>query len=109
MAELTQDVRYLKGVGEARAKALGKLGIAAVGDLLTHFPRSYEDRTQFSPILAAPLGEAVCIRAMVAAEPRLNRIRRGLELVKLRAVDDSGSVDITFFNQAYVRDQLHTG
>lgn len=109
MAELTQDVRYLKGVGEARAKALGKLGIAAVGDLLTHFPRSYEDRTQFSPILAAPLGEAVCIRAMVAAEPRLNRIRRGLELVKLRAVDDSGSVDITFFNQAYVRDQLHVG
>ena len=109
MAELTQDVRYLKGVGEARAKVLGKLGIAAVGDLLTHFPRSYEDRTQFSPILAAPLGEAVCIRAMVAAEPRLNRIRRGLELVKLRAVDDSGSVDITFFNQAWVKNQLHVG
>lgn len=31
------------------------------------------------------------------------RIRRGLELVKFRVVDESGSVDITFFNQPYIK------
>ena len=109
MSELDQDVRYLKGVGEARAKALCKLGIRQVRDLLDYFPRSYEDRTSFSPIMAAPLEEPVCIRALVASEPRLTNVRRGMRLIKFRAVDDSGSVDITYFNQVYVKDQIHAG
>ena len=36
-------------------------------------------------------------------------MRRGLELVKLRAVDESGSVDIRFFNQPYAKDNLVRG
>ena len=109
MTAADKEIRYLKGVGEARAKALGKLGIATFGDLVEYFPRGYEDRTSFSPIMAAPLDEPVCIRALVANTPTLSRVRRGMELVKLRAVDDSGSVDITFFNQTWVRNQLHQG
>jgi ATP-dependent DNA helicase RecG len=109
MAELQQEVRYLKGVGEARAKALNKLGVYTVRDLLTLFPRAYEDRTHFSPIMGAPLEEAVCIRALVANTPTLTRIRRGMTLVKFRAVDDSGSVDITYFNQVWMRDQIRQG
>ena len=109
MSALDKEIRYLKGVGEARAKALGKLGISTYGDLVEYFPRAYEDRTSFSPIMGAPLDEPVCIRALVANTPTLSRVRRGMELVKLRAVDDSGSVDITFFNQSWVRNQLHQG
>ena len=109
MGAADTEVRYLKGVGEARAKALGKLGIFTFGDLVNYFPRAYEDRTQFSPIMAAPLEEPVCIRALVANAPTLSRIRRGMELVKLRAVDDSGSVDITFFNQSWLRNQIRQG
>ena len=41
------DIKYVAGVGEARAKALQKeLGIATVGDLLYHFPFRYIDRTK---------------------------------------------------------------
>ena len=103
------DVKDLKGVGETRAKALAKLGIHTLGDLVEYFPRGYEDRTTFSPIMGAPLEESVCIRAMVANTPSLVRGRNHLQFVKLRAVDDSGSVDITFFNQAWVRNQLRQG
>ena len=109
MSELDLEVRYLKGVGEARAKALGKLGIVRLGDLLEHFPRGYEDRTSFCPISSAPENEPVCVRALAASEPRLSNVRRGMQLVKLRAVDDSGSVDITWFNQVYIKDQIHAG
>ena len=109
MAAAETEVRYLKGVGEARAKALGKLGIFTFGDLVDYFPRAYEDRTHFSPIMASPLNEPVCIRAMVANPPTLSRIRRGMELVKFRAVDDSGSVDVTFFNQSWIRNQIRQG
>ena len=109
MSNLEQAIEYLKGVGEKRAKAFNKLGIFTVGDLISHYPRRYEDRTLCVSISEAPLEQFVCIKAMVAAPPTLSRVRGGLELVKLRGVDDSGSVDITFFNQAYIRHQLLPG
>ena len=44
MAALNTDIRYIKGVGEARAKALAKLGVTDLRSLLSYFPRAYEDR-----------------------------------------------------------------
>ena len=102
-------VSALRGVGPKKVEAFEKLGVRTLGDLLALFPRRYEDRTQFTPILAAPPDQPVCIRAMVAQEPRLNRIRRGLEIVKLRAVDDTGAMDVSYFNQPYRKNSLHKG
>ena len=109
MAYLDTDVRYLKGIGEKKAQAFNKLGVFSVHDLLSFFPRKYEDRSQYKPIALTCDGETVCIQALIADTPRLVRIRRGMELVKFRIVDESGSVDITYFNQPYVKDQLHRG
>ncbi|MCD8321667.1 MAG: ATP-dependent DNA helicase RecG, partial [Oscillospiraceae bacterium] len=109
MAELNDNIRYLKGVGEARAKAMEKLGIHTLRDLLNYFPRAYEDRRAVCAIADAPLEIPVCVRAMVASPPVASYVRKGMELLKLRAVDESGSVDITWFNQAYLRNQLETG
>ena len=109
MAELDRDIRYLKGVGEQRAKLLNKLGVFTVGDMLSYFPRGYEDRSVICSVAEAPFEEAVCVCLTVSAPPVLSRVRRGMELVKLRAFDDTGSVDITYFNQTYVRNQLRQG
>lgn len=56
MADLNTDIRYIKGIGETRAKALHKLGIATLGDLLSYFPRRWEDRTLERPIRELPVG-----------------------------------------------------
>ena len=109
MADLNTDVRYIKGIGEKKALALNKLGVFSLYDLVSFFPRKYEDRSQYRPIAETLDGETVCIKALVADTPRLMRIRRGMELVRFRAVDESGSVDITYFNQSYVKDNLHRG
>ena len=109
MIDLTASVNSIRGIGEKKAQAFAKLGVFSLYDLLSYFPARYEDRTQFCPIASAPIGEGVCIRALVADMPRLVRVRRGMELVKFRAVDESGSVDITFFNQNYVKDYLSRG
>ena len=74
------------GVGEARAKALARLGLRTAGDLVGYFPRSYEDRRAVSTLRDAPEDAPVCIRAMVAQPPTLSRIRRGLELANQPAV-----------------------
>ena len=109
MADLNTDVRYIKGIGEKKAQAFNKLGVFSLYDLISYFPRKYEDRSQYKPIALVMDGEQVCIRAIVADMPRLVRVRRGMELVKFRAVDESGSVDITYFNQNYVKDNISRG
>ena len=109
MTDLNTSVRCIKGIGEKKAQAFEKLGVFSLYDLLSYFPARYEDRTKFCPIAAAPEGEGVCIRALIADTPRLVRVRRGMELVKFRAVDESGSVDITYFNQNYVKDYFARG
>ena len=92
MADLNTDIRYIKGVGETRAKALHKLGIATLDDLLSYFPRRWEDRTLERPIRELPVGEYACVRAMLAGDPTASRIAGGRTLVKVRAVDDTGAL-----------------
>ena len=109
MADLQTDVRYIKGIGEVRGRSLQKLGISTLQQLISYFPRAYEDRSKFYPIRELPLNENACCRAMIAAEPTAHRISGGRTIVKVRAVDESGVLDITFFNQDYRKSSLHTG
>lgn len=109
MANLSDDVRFIKGIGEKRAAALSKLAINNLLDLISFFPRRYDDRRKSLNIAEAEIDDTVCVTAMVAAEAQLSRIKRGMELVKLRAVDDTGALEIVFFNQSYVRSQLLPG
>jgi len=109
MADLTTNVQYVKGVGEARAKSLRKLGITDLRALISFFPRAYEDRREFRRIADLVPGEYACVRAMVAGEPTLSHIRKGLDLVKLRVVDESAALELTYFNQSYLKNNLHTG
>ena len=109
MADLGTNVRYIKGIGEVRANALEKLGIVTLGDLISYFPRGYEDRTQVRPIRELTAGESVCVRGMVAADLTAYRISGGRTIAKTRVVDDSGSLDLVFFNMEHRRDALHQG
>ena len=102
-------IRYLKGVGETREKLMVKLGIRTVRDLIGYFPRMYEDRTLIKKINGLMIGETVCVCAMAASDPRLAHIRKGLDTVKFKAVDDSGTLDVTFFNQSYIKDAIKQG
>ena len=107
--QLDTDIRYIKGIGEARARSMGKLGIHDLAGLVSYFPRAYEDRTRICPIDQLTDGESVCVRAMVAETPTLSRIRGGQEIVKVRAVDETGALHITFFHSSYVRLTLKRG
>ena len=109
MAELSTNVRYIKGIGETRAKALEKLGITTLRDLIGYFPRTYEDRTLTRPIRDLTEGENVCVRAMIAADPTAPRIPGGRPIVRTRAVDETGTLDVVFFNQEYRKNSLHRG
>ena len=48
---LSTDIKYIKGIGPKRALALSKLSINNVEDLITFFPRAYQDRTVITKIV----------------------------------------------------------
>ena len=96
---IDQPITVLRGVGAVRAKAYAKLGIFTVKDLLFHYPRAYENRGDVRLLATAAEGEKQALLLTVASEPRVARIRRGMNLLKFRAYDESGTCEITYFNQ----------
>ncbi len=107
--DLNTGIRYLKGVGEKRAEAFLKLGIETVSDLLNYFPRDYEDRRDFRNISDVVSGDKVCINAFISGRIKTREIRRGFTVSEFRAVDETGGINIVFFNQKYSVDKLSAG
>ena len=106
MVALDSKIQYLKGVGDARAKALAKQGIFSVYDLLRNYPRTYEDWNFVTPIRDAQLNENVCFKAIVAEVPTVTKINGGRILVKTAIADGTDYMHIVFFNNKYVKDML---
>ena len=109
MATLTDNIQYLKGVGEKRAQLLHKLGIDTVGALLRFYPRSYEDWSLITPISEARGEGNVCIRARVTAPVKEHKVKQNMTLYRFMVADDSGSLQITIFNNKYDAQKIQFG
>lgn len=107
--EFNASIKYLKGVGEKRAAMLGKLGIRTLWDLLTFYPRVYEDWSKIVAIKDAPLNENVCIKAIAGMRCREHKIRKGMTLYKTEVTDGESLIDITFFNNKYAAEKIEQG
>ena len=90
-------VERVKGIGPARAKKLGELGIESVADLLLHVPRRYLDRSQVFDLSDVPLGEEVTIGGVVSS---LNKRHLSRKRVMTRATitDGTAAVNVVWFN-----------
>jgi len=109
LARLSDSVTMLKGVGPAKAKQFANLNIFTLRDLICHFPRGYEDRTRLVPIAKLEADTPACFRAMVMNTPRTAHIRKGLDITKVQVADTTGRLNLTFFNNRYVTDNLLYG
>ena len=109
MARLTDPVTMLKGIGPTKAKQFAALNIFTLGDLICHFPRGYEDRTKLCPIEKLEPDVPACFKAMVMNTPRTSHIRKGLDITRVQVADTTGRLNLTFFNNKYVSEQLQYG
>ncbi len=109
MIDLSQNVQFVKGVGPNRAALLNSLGIYTLGDLITYFPREYEDRSKVKKIAELTPGEEVTIEATVTSEVILKKIRKNMTLLKATVEDNTGMCTLTWFNQTYVKQQIKRG
>ena len=109
MIDFEKDIRYIKGVGPTRVELLNKLGIYTLEDVITYFPRDYEDRGKFKLISELQNEETAAFKAVVISKVSENRIRKGMTIYKSIARDETGSVILTFFNQSYLKNTLQVG
>ena len=98
-------ITALKGVGEKTAKLFQKVDIASVGDLLTFFPRDYESFLEPVTIEVAKPGEVCAIYASVISVPNVKKVRN-LTVVNVNIRDESGSMQLTFFNMPFLKNVL---
>ena len=108
MVDFNKDVKYVKTVGPNRVKLLNKLKIYTLKDLITYFPRDYEDRSKPKNLYECADGEEVLIEAM--ATGKISEMQKGkMTISKLIVKDQTGTCYITWFNQGYLRDKFQPG
>lgn len=108
MIDLEKDVKYIKGVGPNRVKLLNKLGVFTLKDLITYYPRTYEDRSKPKNIAECIDGEEVLIEAY--ASGRVSDVRlSGKTMQKLVIRDETGVATAVWFNQSYLKNKFEQG
>ena len=109
MSGLDVDVKKLYGVGAVRAAAYSKIGIRTVADLLEHYPRGYENRGDVRLLSDTSEDSKASVLLTVATQPKIARLKKHMTLLKFRAYDESGSCEITYFNQDFLKNAFPIG
>ena len=107
--KFSDDIKYIKGVGEARALAFRSIGVSTVGELLRFYPRAYEDWSKILPISQCLIGENVCIKGTVMFPVKNERVRGGMLIAKATITDGDDVIAATFFNNKYIDKMLKSG
>ncbi|HEU4929518.1 MAG TPA: DEAD/DEAH box helicase, partial [Candidatus Krumholzibacteria bacterium] len=106
---LEDAVQFVRGVGPSRAELLRKVGIENVDDLLTYFPRTYYDRRQLATVASLQPGLEATFAARVLSATQRSPFRRRGNLLVAAVGDDTGIVQVVWFNQPYLAKHIQPG
>ncbi len=103
---LNENISVLNGIGPKRAELFRTLGLFTVGDLLSHYPRGYEDRTKVKKIAELTDGETVCVRGRAVSPLRENRIRKNMYVCSVKISDGTSFLELVWFNNRFIKQML---
>ncbi len=98
----------LKGLGPKRLEILGAAGICSPADLLWYLPTGYRDTTQCLPLAQAQSGRFCCIEVSLLDKPGI-RYAGGLSIVRAQAADETGAIQLIWFNQPWNANNYRQG
>lgn len=107
--ELTDDIKQVRGVGVKKEAALARLGIVTVYDLLTYYPRAYEDQSRVTHIADLQPGARVTVMGVIRTVMDRPTRRRGFTVLTALIADDTGCAQATWFNQSFLKRKLREG
>jgi len=108
MSYYDTDIKFVKGIGEKRAQLFKKrLGLFTLQDLISHYPRAYEDWSNPTRMCDIPLNENVCIKAKISSEIQKKVTRnKKIETFQFYIYDRTGQIRVTIFNNRYLAESL---
>ena len=109
MVDLLKDAKYIKGVGPNRIKQLNKLGIYTLEDVITYYPRGYENRGIKKNIADLVDGEEALIVAKCVSKMTEIRIRKNMNIYKLIVRDETATCTLTWFNSPFLKKRFIVG
>ena len=106
---LTEPITTIHGIGDKTAAFYHKLNIFSVYDLLTHYPREYEEWQDITPINELKVNQIQAIHATVIQTPQTVHVKRNMSITTVHVKDNSGQCDLTYFNVPYIKNALQAG
>jgi ATP-dependent DNA helicase RecG len=94
--DIETPVQFVKGVGPRLGAVFQSREIRTVRDLLTFFPRAYEDRTKLLKVAELVDGENATVAVQVNGARRIPT-RNGRMMLEARCADTSGTLMLKWF------------
>lgn len=102
------DIRTLKGVGEKTAALFEKLHVYTAEELVSYYPRDYEQFSVPVPLDRAPVEEIVAVEGRLSGNVATRHVR-GLSITTFEVSCEGGSLHMTYFNMPYLKNSLKRG
>lgn len=106
---LQSDLRFLKGVGPRRAAECLRVDLRTCEDLLFRFPIRFEDRSLLRRSVEVKAGEVAALSGEVVSVGLRQTRRKGFSLVEMLARDDSGTFQVVWINQPFLKEVFTRG
>ena len=106
---LTDSINKVRGVGVKKAAAFARLGIKTVYDLLTYYPRTYEDQSRVTPIAELRVGERAAVLGVIQQVTERPTRRRGFTVLTALLGDGTGYAQAVWFNRRFLKSKLREG
>ena len=106
--ECTDSITSLKGIGDKTARLFHKLNITTLYDLITFFPRDYEQFREWIPVSQASGQDMVTLKLTLTGDYKYRKFS-SLGVGTITAADESGQLVITYYNAPYLKNSLKRG
>jgi len=100
--QLQDSLLQVPGIGPTTYLKLSKRGLFTVNDLLRVYPTRYEDYSVDARIATLETGDRVTITAVVVKSKNTYTRKRGLTIQNLVVKDNTGELELTWFNQPFI-------
>ena len=106
--DASSQITELKGIGEKTAALFHRVGVYSLWDLMTYYPRDYESFKEPVSVSQCCDGSIQALRLSILGTLELRHVR-GLSILTGFAGDETGRIQVTWFNMPYLKKTLQIG
>lgn len=108
MFKIFQSIESLPGVGPKRLQTLNKLGIFNINDLLTFFPKRYEDVATKLPSETED-NQKAAFSGSISSLPNVRYFGNKKSILEFNLLVENDNIKVTFFNQPWLLKNVNLG